>query len=976
MKTLRFILFGLCILGVARPAEGATVLLEDGTVLKGEIVAESETEVVIETSMGELRVARTLIKMIERPSRNVAVLLEDGTVLKGEIASESDAEVVIETSIGELRVARTLIKMIEREGESREADGPIAESELQASFGEREDRMTGAILQAVADADTAAFYRALDRKAKGPFLARFWRARNPLVLKYYYDYHFGRRYVTVSDAYFERGDLIPKKYTTRAQAPDETQVAEAARICDRMLILHPDDPVAMCALGYLRLERDDVKAAEALFLDAIKKNKKFVEARNGRALAALKMPGQKSRALRLFRETCAMDEHYAAAHYNLGMCHLAMVGMDRVDLDRYFGHVIERFPDHYDAYFKLGVFYESLRYYDKAMKAYSRQVAVNPGHPITPARLAQVAMRLKAAGEESYSVDELQKMAKTKPKDYLPLLAQTCIERGDFSRAQAAFGRYFQFLDPTERAYYQDLSLVAPAEALSKMKGAFGRSLSRLREIFWLEADPTPTTPVNERRVAHYRRVYFARSNFAEGLEEWHGRGWDRRGDVYIRLGHPDHRTWSDYLVFETDEKVAKVKNRLNMLAANALDEVLPTKHVHGQSSSSYGYGAGPETAELRGVPTFPVPRRRSVMRDGSELGYRWESWIYADIGGGIEITFLDPTGSGFFDFAPIPPNSPNHALWSRLAPEKVVAQVVSRTPSVYRHAYGGEPMDFYMYAANFRASDRETNMEVYLGVPIAALTPTSQGGNAYAILDREVAIYDRSPKPIFRDSVRVTKAINGPVEKGMLMVDQVRASLPPGQYFLTAQVRDPISRKIQARKMYVTVPSFRDEELALSDLELAGQIVEKGENAGGKFQKGDLQVVPLPSKTFAKARPVYLYYEVYNLTRDAFGQTRYRIEYALTGVQSAGSRLLRGLGKLLGQTPRADGVQISYEHTGTTTWEPLYIALDVPRDSEEQLEIEVVATDLNRPNQPRVRKRVRFAAINKGETGDGRRER
>ena len=97
----------------------------------------------------------------------------------------------------------------------------------------------------------------------------------------------------------------------------------------------------------------------------------------------------------------------------------------------------------------LGVFYESLRYYDKAMKAYSRQVAVNPAHPLTPARLAHVAMRLKAAGEETYSLDELQEMAKTKPKDYLPLLAQTCIERGDFAQAQAAFGRYFQFLDPT-----------------------------------------------------------------------------------------------------------------------------------------------------------------------------------------------------------------------------------------------------------------------------------------------------------------------------------------------------------------------------------------------------------------------------------------------------------------------------------------------------------------------------------------------
>ncbi len=223
--------------------------------------------------------------------------------------------------------------------------------------------------------------------------------------------------------------------------------------------------------------------------------------------------------------------------------------------------------------------------------------------------------------------------------------------------------------------------------------------------------------------------------------------------------------------------------------------------------------------------------------------------------------------------------------------------------------------------------------------------------------------VYDRSLKPIFRDSVRVAEALNGQVENGMLMVDQVRASLAPGDYFLATQVRDPISRKIQARKTYVTVPSFRGQALALSDLELAGQIVEVEDHApAGKFQKGDLHVVPLPSKIFAKSQPVYLYYEVYNLTRDAFGQTHYRVEYALKGVAGTGSRLIRGLGRLLGQTPQADGVQIAYEHTGTATWEPLYIALDVPQNSEEQLEIAVAVTDLNRPDQAGVHKRARFA--------------
>ena len=259
------------------------------------------------------------------------------------------------------------------------------------------------------------------------------------------------------------------------------------------------------------------------------------------------------------------------------------------------------------------------------------------------------------------------------------------------------------------------------------------------------------------------------------------------------------------------------------------------------------------------------------------------------------------------------------------------------------------------MYTANFRESERETAMEAYMGVPMAALTPS---GNSQVMLDRDVVVYDRSLRPVFRDSVRMAEAISGEAGKGTLMVDQVRAALSPGQYFLATQVRDPISRKIQAHKTYVTVQSFRGEALALSDLELAGQIVEVEEQVG-KFQKGDLRVVPLPSKTFAKAQPVYLYYEVYNLSRDAFGQTSYRVEYRLKGIQGTG--VIRGLGRLLGQTPRADGVQISYEHTGTATSEPLYIALDVPENSKEQLEIEVVVTDLNKSDTPSVSKQAQF---------------
>ncbi|MDP6042475.1 MAG: GWxTD domain-containing protein, partial [Candidatus Latescibacteria bacterium] len=644
------------------------------------------------------------------------VLLTDGSVLKGDVVSETDDRIVLRTLLGELSVDRKLIQMLKLEnasGESEEADIQVV---LSDDFGKTQDEVARALVATAANADTAAFYRALDREEKGPFLVRFWQVHNPLMLKYYFGYYMGRRHFTVSDAYFERGGVIPSLYLTRAEPPAPELIEAAIRLCKQAVNLMPQDPVALCALGYVKLEKGSVGDAEKLFLKALQKHRKFAEARNGRALAMMKMPGRKDKAMDLAHETVALDREYVAALYTRAMCHLVRMGKDRVDMDHYLEKVLEKAPGHYDAHFKLGAFYESLRYLDKAAAEYSRQLEVNPAHKTAPERLARVAMMRRAEGKTTYAFADLQVLAKRDPLNHLPLLAEALVKREDWSAAEDAFKQYLDLIDGEERLFYEDLSLVATAEELSELERALGSERARLLRKFWVVQDPTPTSPVNERWVEHCLRVHHARLHFADGIKAWHGRGWDRRGDVYVRFGAPDHRSWSDNLVFETDPKVAKVKNRLNNLAYAALEEVQPSKHLHGSSDRAFGYGAESETAEIRGRPTFPIPMRTSVMNDGSELNYKWESWIYANIGEGFEITFLDPTGEGLFDFAPMPPNSRHWALWQQLAPETIVAKVTNRTPSIYAFDYGGEPLDLYLYTANFQGERNKTALEVYMG--------------------------------------------------------------------------------------------------------------------------------------------------------------------------------------------------------------------------------------------------------------------
>lgn len=55
---------------------------------------------------------------------------------------------------------------------------------------------------------------------------------------------------------------------------------------------------------------------------------------------------------------------------------------------------------------------------------------------------------------------------------------------------------------------------------------------------FWLESDPTPDTPLNERLVEHWQRIVDARSRFVRNRRGPYGT--DARGAVYVRYGPPD----------------------------------------------------------------------------------------------------------------------------------------------------------------------------------------------------------------------------------------------------------------------------------------------------------------------------------------------------------------------------------------------------------------------------------------------------
>lgn len=816
------------------------------------------------------------------------------------------------------------------------------------SFGAAEKRATAHLVAEVAGPGERERYLALAPAPAAAYLDSFWAHHNPLIHRTFIGHHLGRRHYSVSDVFFERLDLIPKEFYTGFTEPDTAVVSQALRLAEMLVERLPSDPIALAARGYALLEAGRGEEADPLFSRAIKLKDRYAEAHNGRGLSYLHQGKRLMEALYHFRDAIASDPTYAAALYNLAMCHLAM---GSIDLDHRFGMVVERFPNHHDAHFKLGVAYEDLYDFKRAAGAYSNQLIANPDHDLAKARLARVNLEMSWTQKRHYDIPEVQVLVDKDPVRYLPLLAETHLAKHNFHQADRAYRRYFRMIRGDVRAHYEDITLlVAPKEA-ERLRSADKDERKRLTTLFWLMEDPTPTDPVNERRLEHYRRVHYALHNFGLGQKPW-----DKRGEVYIRFGHPDHRSWSGNIVFETDPDVTRVKNRLNDRTFRIRHEIIPDDLRHG------GEGLFPsrDLGEIRGLPVFPVPHTGSQFRDGASLDARWECWIYADVDGGIELSFVDYTGSGRFDFARVPMSSSNVHIWEELAPETVFVKAISPEPSHYVYDYGGAPLTVHLDHASFRAEDA-SRLELYFGIPQDELGLEMRGDRIYGQYDRQIVLYDEAGRETYRDSVRLTQPVDAATSDGLL-VSLAATGLSPGSHVLGARLRDPGTGRVQVLRQRLTLEDYQTPVLALSDIQVAWQLSPAVGDGPRQFRKGDLEVIPLPSRRFSRGEPVYLYYEVYNLLQDRNGQTRYRVDYEVRGgAPDAARRLLGQISRFLGRDQRQNTARISYEHEGFDTWEPLYVALDLTAEGKGEVEIRVVVTDLKQLDEPFVSRTTRL---------------
>jgi len=372
-------------------------------------------------------------------------------------------------------------------------------------------------------------------------------------------------------------------------------------------------------------------------------------------------------------------------------------------------------------------------------------------------------------------------------------------------------------------------------------------------QLFWRQRDPDPDTVENEYKEEFYERVAYANEHFSSGKA---GRLTDR-GRIYIKFGKPD---------------------------------------------------------DVESHPSGGTYDRPANEGGGATTTYPFEKWFYRyipNVGSGIDLEFVDPTGSGEYRLARNPdekvailPNGSTGGFGREnyISVQKSPFDVqqlqadLERAPSIDRNwietgtttpIADDSAIAFDAKLNFFRQSDNSVLTALTLQTDNSELVFENVGGLQTArlnIFGRITSVADiRIGK--FEDVV-VTHATAEELSTARTRKSAYGKAflLQPGRYRIDLFVRDTVSGNMGVQHIGFEVPSFPANRLAASSIVLAAKLESlKDTVAAGPFAIGPYKVVPNVSGNYARGQNVGIYLQVYNAAID---QTTLRpavdVEYVL----------------------------------------------------------------------------------------------
>lgn len=433
------------------------------------------------------------------------------------------------------------------------------------------------------------------------------------------------------------------------------------------------------------------------------------------------------------------------------------------------------------------------------------------------------------------------------------------------------------------------LYIISPEERDVFLKLTTDEERDTFIEQFWARRDSDPSTPQNEFKEEHYRRIKYANEHFHAGIPGWR----TDRGRIYIVYGQPDrlesHPIGGPYL--------------------------RPAQEGGGQTS------------------TFPFER--------------WEYRHIEGIGDDIEIEFVDVSGGNLFELTtdpfkkdeflrvpglgmtdremfPRPGDNPEDLRrsrvlgirdagsaermgitgeWAKYSPfaRTELAASLSKPPAIRftdlkakveaKVIYNSIPYAIHYHA--IRLSDSEALVPLVMTVPNESLTFQQADG----LLNNRLQVYGRitnlggSRVYEFDDEVLVSYPITSAQQEANVRQQQTSYRRPlalrPGRYKLETLIREDPSGHLGSATSSLIVPNLvKDSNLKTSPLVLGAQLnkLRPDQLRSPDSLLGQFKIMPNVDGSFRRDGYLAFYFEVYDYSIDpSTNAPSVSVEFAIT---------------------------------------------------------------------------------------------
>ncbi|MBN1884044.1 MAG: GWxTD domain-containing protein [Candidatus Krumholzibacteriota bacterium] len=474
-----------------------------------------------------------------------------------------------------------------------------------------------------------------------------------------------------------------------------------------------------------------------------------------------------------------------------------------------------------------------------------------------------------------------------------PAAGQGFIER--FSGETELAGR----LDHDERWSYAGLRIVMNGQQRRAYLSIATRQERRdWLDRFWIDLDPTPATDRNERRTEHERRVVEARKRFPAQREP----GWDRRGEIFIRYGEPDE-------IVETESQIGALDNRMPGevwyfhrygFLVSFQDEMLTGEYTcFLETSETWRYLLTPGTVgdffrdAGEGVYMHPFSARQTLeilegQRREDDVNYVFPALLPQHVDPGMSAAAaLNPDMLDFVAGREL--RRMHHETmalqgpWEMEKAEKMAQNfyaVVARKPFIHDCEFASLPLGAFFDAVSFRGGPGLTRTELLFAVPASRVLFVRSPEGWRGEVAVRLLVRDKHLVEVRRESAVVfAEATADRPEPPVWLPGSLVLTLEPGRYRFGLEACDANSDRRSDCRMNVVVPDF-EGDLALSDILFASSIRETGDPVA--YQRGNLQVVPHPVRTYLKPFPLVFYVEIYHLDVDGEGIAFYDVEFTV----------------------------------------------------------------------------------------------